>query len=431
VRRDLGELYADGSGVWSGMSERFSFLLVNPHLRDRRGHYLPYDLSIREQARQSKHRIFVFGSREVEPSVRAALDVIPLFPSSSLVSPPRWSPRLRRLNGVRLLLQANAGFLVAFRKMLGYGAGAPRVLFFPNCGYLGEVLGLALGLVSAPSDPDTRYVLLFRYTAPGASVAESRRRVCMRWAFWLLERAARRHAIRLVTDSDRLGQAYKALTSLPFQLVPIPHVPPARSALSPDHQQRGETAPPRLVYLGGARKEQGIHLLVDSLTRLREKLANGAFSATIHLNPPPDDASAVESCWRLENAALENVRILRGVLPRADYEHILHTADVMVIPYLAERYNSRTSGVLTEALSLGKPAIVPRDTWMGDQASRGGGVLFDGETSEDLARAIEAAFANLDELKARAAVLRPEWNSFHNPENLYRHLVQGLSLGET
>jgi glycosyltransferase involved in cell wall biosynthesis len=407
------------------MSERFSFLLVNPHLRDRRGHYLSYDLSIQEQARQSEHRIFVFGGREVEPSVRAALNVIPMFPSFRLESPISWSPLLRRLNGIRLLLQANAGFFVALRKTLGYGAGAPRVFFFPNCGYVGEVLGLALGLASAPSDPDARYVLLFRYTAPDSSAAESRRRVWMRWAFWLLERAAHRHAIRLVTDSDRLANTYKALTSLRFQVVPIPHVPPAQSAPSPNHQQRGNPAPPCLVYVGGARHEQGIHLLVDSLLQLRQQLANGAFSATIHLNPPPDDASAMESCRRLENAALENVRILHGVLPRADYEHILRTADVVVIPYLAERYNSRTSGVLTEALSLGKPAIVPRDTWMGDQASRGGGVLFDGKTSEDLARAIETAFANLDDLKTRAAVLRPEWNSFHNAENLYSHLLQG------
>jgi hypothetical protein len=52
---------------------------------------------------------------------------------------------------------------------------------------------------------------------------------------------------------------------------------------------------------------------------------------------------------------------------------ILHTANVVVIPCLAERYGSRPSGVLTEVLSLGKPAIVPRDTWIGDQDSRGGG----------------------------------------------------------
>lgn len=413
------------------MSERFSFLLVNPHLKDHRGHYVPYDLSIQEQARQWKHRIFVFGSREVEPSVRAALDVIPLFPSSSLSSPPGWPARLRRLDGIRRLLQANAGLFAALRKTRGYGVGAPRVFFFPNCGYLGEVLGLALDLVSAPVDPQTRYVLLFRYTAPGSSAGESRRRAWMRWAFRLLERAARRHSIRLVTDSDRLARTYETLTSLPFEVVPIPHVPPAHTASSPDHQQDRETGPPRLVYLGGARREQGIHLLVDSLIGLRQQLASGTFAATIHLNPPPDDASAVESCRRLEDAALENVQILRGVLPRAEYEHVLRTADVVAIPYLAEKYNARTSGVLTEALSLGKPAIVPRDTWMGDQASRGGGVLFDGETSEDLARAIEAAFANLDELKDRAVLLRPEWNEFHSPENLYRHLLQDSRVGGT
>ena len=399
------------------MSERLTLLLVNPHLRGAQGHCLPYDLSVREEGRKRQHEVFVFGSRAMEAEVRAALDAIPHFPSTASPSPGGGPSVLRKLRGAGQMLR----FLGAVRRTLAYRAGGSRVFFYPNCGDLVESLVLALGLYLAPADAKARHVLLFRWNPPDAGPA----RAWVQRTFRLLEMAARRHSLRLVTDSERLARAYRGVTSLPFEVVPIPHVPPGVDGGSGAEPPATAAAPPRLVYVGGARREQGIHLLADALQRLREPLAAGEFSATVHLAPPPQDAVAMENCSRLEAAGLENVEILRGVLPREQYERILRTADLVVIPYLAAEYTSRTSGVLTEAISLGKPTVAPRETWMGDQAARGGGVLFDGETGEDLARAITTAFGELERLKSRAAQLQPEWNRFHSPENLYRHLVDG------
>lgn len=412
------DLRADGEEVSPRASERLTLLLVNPHLRGERGHCLPYDLSVREQARRRRHEVYVFGNRDVEPPVRKVLDAIPHFPSAA-GSRRGWLPLPRRLHGVKHLLS----FVGAVRETFEYGTGTRRVFFYPNCGDVGESLALALGLCLAPVDSETCYVLLFRWNPPDGA-GEGRTRGWVRWTFRLLERAARRHAIRLVTDSDRLAEAYREITSLPFEVVPIPHVPPAAEARPPGPPQP-ESGPPRLVYVGGARREQGVHLLADALVRLRDELAAGELCATVHLAPPAHDAVAVENCRKLEAARLENVEIRRGVLPRAEYEQILRNADLVVIPYLAAEYTARTSGVLTEAISLGKPIVAPRETWMGDQASRGGGVLFDGETGKDLARAIRTATGNLDELKVRATLLQPRWNRFHSPENLYHHLVDG------
>lgn len=403
------------------MNDPFNLLVIDPHLKSPWGHYFTYNLSVLEEGRRRKHKVLIFGHRDMQPSVREALDAIPLFPDVPLNSTGRRIIPLRKLSSFHFTVRATASFITDLRKAESYGAGTRRLLFFPSCGWLGDAMSVALGLLSAPVDPNSSYVLLFRIEPP----AEAHRRAWVRLAFRLIERAARRHTVRLVTDSDRLARSYESVTSLPFQVVPIPHMPPAVASGLPDEGQRAQTASPHLVYLGGGRQDQGIHLLVDALIQLRPKLAKGAFSSTVQLNLY--DPAAAESCRRLENAALENVRIVRGTLSREEYEEILGTADLVLIPYLAEVYNSRTSGVLTEALSLGKPAVVPRDTWMSDQVSRGAGVLFDGETSEDLVRAIETAVQRIDELKARATELQPEWNGFHNPDSFYRQLVYGPS----
>lgn len=401
------------------MDDQFSLLLIDPHLRGLRGHCFPYDLSVLQQGRRRKHRVVVYGHRDMDPAVHAALDAIPLFPDVPMRS-TRWPvATLRRLGSFDVTVRTTGAFVRRFRGAARDGAGTPRLLFFPNCGWLGDALWVALGLLQAPTGPEARYVLLFRVEPP----AELHKRAWVRLAFRIIERAARRKAVRLVTDSARLAQAYRSVTSLPVEVVPIPHMPPASACGLPDEAGGAQAAAPHLVYLGGGREDQGAHLLIDALIRLRQQLAEGAFSVTVQLNA--SDTLAAERFRRLDDAGLDNVRIIRGTLPREEYERILGSADLVLIPYLAESYHFRTSGVLTEALSLGKPAIVPRDTWMSDQVSRRSGVLFDGRTSEDLARAIRDALEGLDELKAGAAALQPEWNEFHSPDNFYRHLVYG------
>lgn len=401
------------------MDDQFSLLLIDPHLRGIRGHCFPYDLSILEQGRRRKHRVVVYGHQDMEPAVHAALDAVPLFPDVPKRS-ARWPvATLRRLSSFDVTVRTTGAFVRRFRDAASDGAGTPRLLFFPNCGWLGDALWVALGLLLTPVGSEARYVLLFRVEPP----AERHKRAWVSLAFRIIERAARRNAVRLVTDSARLARAYRSVTSLPIEVVPIPHVPPESACGPSGEAERAQAAAPHLVYLGGGREDQGVHLLVDALIQMRQQLTDGAFSATVQLNA--SDVFAVESSRRLEGAGLDNVRIIRGTLPREEYERILGSADLVLIPYLAESYHFRTSGVLTEALSLGKPAVVPRDTWMSDQVSHQSGVLFDGRTPEDLARAVREALQGLDELKAGAAELRPEWNKFHSPDNFYRHLVYG------
>jgi hypothetical protein len=51
-------------------------------------------------------------------------------------------------------------------------------------------------------------------------------------------------------------------------------------------------------------------------------------------------------------------------LSRADYLHWLNRSDILILPYEAEAYRERTSGIFTEGIIAGKLPLVTPHTWM-------------------------------------------------------------------
>ena len=125
-----------------------------------------------------------------------------------------------------------------------------------------------------------------------------------------------------------------------------------------------------------------------------------------------------------------NVELLLEPLDEATYFARMEASHLVVLPYQAERYVARTSGILAEAIHAGVPAIVPDATWMAEQLGKqyGAGITYDGGRPTGFVRAVERACERLPDLLARAQNRRPAFMAFHNPDRMVRFVCGAAVL---
>jgi len=164
--------------------------------------------------------------------------------------------------------------------------------------------------------------------------------------------------------------------------------------------------PPRVAVLGGSRPEKGSHLLPE-IVAARRRCCQVGF--VVHLVNEQMPAEAFARLLRL--AGEPGVETAVGALDRSAYLSLLAAADLALFPYERSAYRQRSSGVFSEVVAAGLPAVVPSGTWLAQQVTSGtaAGVVYEGESADQIAAAIANCVVHLETLSERARQLAPEW----------------------
>lgn len=103
------------------------------------------------------------------------------------------------------------------------------------------------------------------------------------------------------------------------------------------------------------------------------------------------------------------VDILSAEQSLSDYIKNLARCSIVWLAYEAQPYKALTSGIFTEAASLGKPLVVPEGTWMAEKITEGYGVgsTFEDPAAECVARVLLDAVRGADQLGAAARDIAP------------------------
>jgi glycosyltransferase involved in cell wall biosynthesis len=388
--------------------------IVDPSVRDELGHYAAYARAVAEAGRAAGASVRVFAHRNLSPRLAATLGAEPTFrydfwhrfvalpKLGALVDPP----------------VANFVMWRELRRALGGGPGADGVVFAPTIDHR-QLLAWAAWMAGLPPAERPTLCLLLRYTFVDVGAA---RRVASAAAWARLGFATLKRVVggrvRLLTDSARLAAEYASLTTLPVEVVPIPHIGDIAGSSVP-LTQPGLRAdrPIRFVSLGDARTEKGFALLADAIRWLDAagKLTGLEFVIQSHIASPVYAALATPRA-ELSRIGAPAVRLVDKVLSREEYAELLGGADVVLLPYTRRVYFARTSGPFTEALAAGKPVIVTADTWMSEELERhGAGLTFRDGDAADLAGTILRAKEGLAELSQAARARRGAWLRRHSP----------------
>jgi glycosyltransferase involved in cell wall biosynthesis len=116
-----------------------------------------------------------------------------------------------------------------------------------------------------------------------------------------------------------------------------------------------------------------------------------------------------EAIAALEPQIASFVAIISPEQNIADYFKNLARCTMVLLAYEAQPYKALTSGVFTEAASLGKPVVVPGGTWMAQKIVEGYGVgmVFEDPSAESVAGVLLHALQTSDQLGAAAREIAP------------------------
>lgn len=169
---------------------------------------------------------------------------------------------------------------------------------------------------------------------------------------------------RFASNSRLLANHISKQLAQPCEVLPLPiRWPDLNRAISPD---------PGVVFgfFGGLRTEKGASLIAQAIPAFAARYPDSCF--IVHVPSAESDRSAIGAL-----AAVPQVELIYdNFVQKADYFKQFTRASCILLPYDPIEYAYRTSGILVEALGLGRLIVTTKDSWLCDEAGRRGGTVF-------------------------------------------------------
>ena len=223
----------------------------------------------------------------------------------------------------------------------------------------------------------------------------------------LLERHPR---TKLITDTKMLSDCFKIISGINVFILPVPQGG-LGSFNNISHQKKSIL---NILYIGNISPYRGHYFLNEIITYCLNKFSNIEFTIQIKADPCSADAQGITS---ISAQHREKSRFLFGTLPQDEYIQTLRDSDIVILPYMPSYYSFGSSGVFTEAASLGKVIVVTSGTVIDIIAEDFKlPVVFSKEYSaESFCLAICNAINNFDILEKVARYQSPNFSKITSP----------------
>jgi len=179
-------------------------------------------------------------------------------------------------------------------------------------------------------------------------------------------------SVRFYADTPALVAVYEKILTRSFHLLPILLDQDSLQKIAVDQRSFKDSERLRVAYLGDARREKGYQHLAPIVQTVLEQAGAQKieFLFQNHLDQHHGgDEELVQTQIKLRELSQshpQTLRLIEGILSPEAYNLVLQQADVIVLPYGKEEYRFRSSGILSQAISAGKLAIVPTGTSLAD-----------------------------------------------------------------
>lgn len=230
--------------------------------------------------------------------------------------------------------------------------------------------------------------------------------------------------VRFYTDTLPLIERYNSLSPVQFLEIPVPFRQEKLLKFLELPLDKEENNLIHLVYLGDARTEKGYLYLPQIIEQLwAEYFATNKVKITIQSNFNIDNGEIgiLATRLKLEQYPEKQVKIIKKAMKAEEYYQLLASADVVIIPYNTNSYYYRTSGVLIESLAVGKPVIVPANSWLATQVDETRAGIY--QQPEDISKIIIKVISNLQQYQNNAQAFSWNWRQKHSPNYLISCLL--------
>jgi hypothetical protein len=232
--------------------------------------------------------------------------------------------------------------------------------------------------------------------------------------------------IRFFGGGRQIAHEYSTLAGFPVGAHAIP--------LSPDRPEadRRVERPRALLYAGDMKLEKGMALLPELVERLCAAYPGWDF--VVHANPNIGGGKAMKSHHALRGLAEKhaNFQFHSGRLEREAYIELLASSDLMISTYDPAAYETKSSGVLWECISLGVPILVPDRTWLANEAREWnvGYGAYSPYSVDAICDGFAGMCAGIASLRERSQIAGDEFRRLNGPKSLVDQ-IRNLRAGQT
>jgi glycosyltransferase involved in cell wall biosynthesis len=402
-------------------------IIADNTLESYQGHSFAYCESIKREAEKQGIDVTILATQNVNPEVKTILNAVPFFKYSFFHSfPEPWFLGFfpdRIINHYYPLWNYYLRNKMLAAEMKGVLPFCPPqedcIILFPNFTY-NDFKGIVDTAEITKNNPNIHIAAVQHFTSRiNLHTSKFPNRYYER-VFNYFNKSIHQNRIHLFSDSTQLTEEYKKYTPKHLTVLPIPHT----SISTPNTAKE----PKKLIigYMGDARTNKGFHLLPEALDVVKQNNPNHKLEFHIQANIRNKNEWQASQTGALLNNRTDT-HCYSKALNEMEYKNLMNLIDVFVLPYTLDYYHSQTSGVFSEARSLGKVTVATRGSWMADEISKnGGGILCSPEDPKDIGDSISKAITNYSLLKKEALKAEKNWNEFHNVSNYFKILTETI-----
>lgn len=319
-------------------------------------------------------------------------------------------------------VKMSAAFALALRRHLG-DVGSADLIVVPFATER-EVYGMAQYLSHIEPGKRPRVMFLFHHpdhqwslTLDG-KVVKGDTSFC-RYAALELARVQPADRAWYCATNGALARVMSGVMGVDFQKVPLP-VYYGDGNMAAQSLDAGSPAPAHIGILGGVREEKGQAHLLGIINDFAARRPGR--SVFVQAGSAAQEAVLVSA---LSEPARENVTVRAGVMSTLDFLARMRSLELLLLPYVWQRYFYRISSLFSEAAALGVPTVVPDRTWMARRIRDGqsAGMVFDVTQPDGVVEALVKASDTAVDLKIQAVEKSARWAKTQSTDSLVAYLA--------
>lgn len=397
--------------------------LFDPQLTVVGGHYLAHDAQLVREILKRSIPCGIFGRVGAEITQIEGQPVTPTFRheifKEAATDPIIWP--------VENFHRVNAAFLEDLNSLDPAAFSSDDLIYFPNI-LQNQVHAVADWITALPEANRPTLALMFRYLNHAMDYVAKRQNkdmIALYYRFAVRDLVARHPRTVICADTTELCKAYQAITGHPVLELPNPmDVSDLASPPSPRADGR-----PVVVYQGHTSPLRGFHYLPDIVQRCATLTPRPVFKVQIQNRDKAPSMGLQPVLDLLDRLAGPDLELIEGPLEAGAYLSLLQSADIVLLPYTPTFYGHGSSGVFTEAASLGKVVVACKGTVPARQgAEYGMGVVAaDQWTAPSLSLAVSHALRELPTLRHASQANAARFAAENSAKALWDKLLSALS----
>lgn len=360
------------------------FISLIPNLMGGEGHIIPY------------HEAVSQATKKLNWDYQA---IMPAHPNNQNL-PQDWNACLfdtdleAEGNGLEKLLRIRdawkLGISIANYFRSSQNVDRPTIIFLERFIHL-QLFAFTIALYLIPKH-HLQVWLLYR-----RDVHQDKTRFIHKFLHQIIHKLLPNNQVRFLTDSEFLANSLSNYFQEKITVMPIPH--------TEIHCPEKQVNPDNPIYCwwpGSPRLEKGW----DTLKAITQaKIPSGDKICLI----------AAESAHFTETQGGIRIKLIKNNLTRDEYTTWLCLSDIIFLPYDADAYKERTSGIFTECIIAGKIPLVTPNTWMAEELKNYHleSLIIHWQDPQSVCDKILTIMTDA-EIKAKISAMQKDFQQFHN-----------------